>query len=35
MVEQDDVVMGELTGEATRSSSARAWVISLTENDHR
>jgi ketosteroid isomerase-like protein len=55
MVEQDDVVMAELTGEATRDTGEvlrmsmaevfvmrggliaerRAWVIPLTENDHR
>jgi ketosteroid isomerase-like protein len=55
MVEQDDVVMAELTGEAIRDSGERmrmsmaevfvmrdgliterrAWVIPLTENDHR
>ena len=48
MVEQDDVVMAELTGEVLRMSMAevfvmrdgliaerRAWVIPLTEDDHR
>ncbi|MFC7327645.1 nuclear transport factor 2 family protein [Marinactinospora rubrisoli] len=55
MVEQDDVVMAELTGSATRDTGEemrmsmaevfvmrdgkiaerRAWVIELTENDHR
>ena len=55
MVEQDDVVMAELTGEATRDTGEvlrmsmaevfvmrdgliaerRAWVIPLTEDDHR
>jgi ketosteroid isomerase-like protein len=55
MVEQDDVVMAELTGEVTRDTGEvmrmsmaevfvlrqgriaerRAWVIELTENDHR
>ena len=54
-VEQDGVVMAELTGEATRDTGEvmrmsmaevfvmrggliaerRAWVIELTENDHR
>jgi len=55
MVEQDDVVMAELRGEATRDTGEimrmsmaevfvmrdgkiaerRAWVVELTENDHR
>ena len=55
MVEQDDVVMAELRGAATRDSGEvlrmsmaevfvlrdgliaerRAWVVPLTENDHR
>ncbi len=55
MVEQDDVVMAELTGEVARDTGEvmrmsmaevfvmrdgliaerRAWVVPLTENDHR
>jgi ketosteroid isomerase-like protein len=55
MVEQDDVIMAELTGEVARDTGEvmrmsmaevfvmrdgliaerRAWVVPLTENDHR